>query len=266
MTATETPPIEATIGTRRLRKEDPRLLTGEARYVDDLVIPGAVWLGMVRSEHAHARIKSIDASAALSTAGVRHVLTGSDLRDAWASPMPCAWPVTPDMKNPEHFPVAVEKACYVGDIIAVVVADSRYAAVDGVSAVAVDYEPLDAIVDLEDALSDRVVLHDALGTNTSYTWALEPNPAAVEAAFAGATYTVQERYLQQRLIPDAMEPRGVVVVPQPFGGEVTIYTSTQIPHILKIMLGITCGIAEQKIRVIAPAVGGGFGSKLNVYA
>ena len=130
---------------------------------------------MVRSPYAHARITGIDVSEALTLPGVTAVLTGADLRDAWAAPMPCAWPVTEDMKNPEHFPVAIDKACYVGDIVAVVVADSRYAAADAVGAVDVSYEPLDAVVDLEDALSDRVVIHDALGTNKSYTWELIPD-------------------------------------------------------------------------------------------
>jgi carbon-monoxide dehydrogenase large subunit len=154
----------------------------------------------------------------------------------------------------------------VGDIVAVVVADSRYAAADAVGAVDVSYEPLDAVVDLEDALADRVVIHDDLGTNKSYTWELIPDPAAVDAAFASAAHVVKERYLQQRLIPAAMEPRGVAVVPQPHGGEVTVWSSTQIPHILKIMLTATTGMPEHKLRVIAPAVGGGFGSKLDVYA
>src|SRR5207245_2806217 len=114
------------------------------------------------------------------------------------------------------------------------------------------------VVDLEDALSDRVLVHDDLGTNASYTWTLVPDPDAVASAFASATHIVTERYVQQRLIPVAMEPRGVAVVPQPVGGEVLVYSATQIPHILKVMVGITLGIAEHKVRVIAPAVGGGF--------
>ncbi|MFZ6005256.1 MAG: xanthine dehydrogenase family protein molybdopterin-binding subunit [Actinomycetota bacterium] len=258
--------MTAVVGTRMVRKEDPELLTGEGRFVDDLVVPGAVWLGMVRSPFAHARITNIDASEALSLPGVEAVLTGVDLRDAWVAPMPCAWPVTADMKSPEHFPVAVDKACYVGDIVAVVVASSRYAAADAVGAVVVDYEPLEAVVDLDDALSDGVVIHESLGTNRSYTWELIPDAAAVDAAFEAAAVTVKERYVQQRLIPAAMEPRGVVVVPQPHGGEVTVWSATQIPHILKIMMAATTGVPEHKLRVIAPSVGGGFGSKLDVYA
>ena len=269
MTATDATPEAAVgrgMGARLLRKEDARLLTGEARFVDDLSIPGALWMGMVRSPFAHARMGNIDASAALAIPGVRHVFTGADLRDSWAAAMPCAWPVTEDMKAPDHWPVAVDKACYVGDIVEVVVADSRYAAVDGVDAVEVDYDPLDAVVDLEDAASDRVVIHEDLGTNRSYTWMLVPDPEAVERAFAEAAHVVRERYLQQRLIPVAIEPRGVAAVPGVYGGDLTVYSATQIPHILRIMITATCGVPEAKVRVIAPAVGGAFGSKLNVYA
>jgi aerobic carbon-monoxide dehydrogenase large subunit len=254
------------VGTRMVRKEDPKLLTGEGRYIDDLVIHGARWLGMVRSPFAHARIGSIDASEALSRTGIEAVLTGADLRDHWAAPMPCAWPVTEDMRNPEHLPVALDKACFAGDIVAVVVGESRSAVADAIDTVVVDYDPLPAVVDLEDAVSDRVVIHDALGTNTSYTWELIPDADAVDRAFADAAHVVSERYVQQRLIPAAMEPRGVAVVPLPHSGDVTVYSSTQIPHILKVMLAATTGTPEHKVRVIAPSVGGGFGSKLDVYA
>jgi aerobic carbon-monoxide dehydrogenase large subunit len=254
------------LGTRLLRKEDPELLTGEARYVDDLVIQGALWMGMVRSPHARARITSVDLDEARTRDGVRHAFSGAELADLWANPLPCAWTVTEDMKNPPHLPIAVEHANHVGDIVAVVLADSKAAAVDAVESVVVDYEPLEAVVDLEDALSDRVVIHDGLGTNSSYVWQLEPDPDGLAEAFAEATHTVSERYIQQRLIPGAMEPRGVVAVPAPHGGEMTLYSSTQIPHILKLMTAVVTGIPEHKIRVIAPSVGGGFGSKLNVYA
>ncbi|HET6954340.1 MAG TPA: xanthine dehydrogenase family protein molybdopterin-binding subunit, partial [Acidimicrobiales bacterium] len=266
MTAATKAPAPRVFGQRLLRKEDARLLTGEARFVDDLAVPGALWLGMVRSPFAHARIGSVDTSAAAAMPGVRHVFTGADLRDAWPAAMPCAWPVTDDMKAPEHWPVAREKVCYVGDIVAVVVADSRYAAADAVDAVVVDYDPLPVVVGIEDAAGDRVVIHDDLGTNRSYTWTLSPDPEAVEAAFAAAAHVVDETYVQQRLIPDAMETRGVVVVPGVYGGDLTVYSATQIPHILKVMIAATCGVPEHKIRVIAPAVGGGFGSKLDVYA
>jgi carbon-monoxide dehydrogenase large subunit len=257
--------VTAVVGTRRVRKEDPALLTGEARFVDDLVVAGALWLGLVRSTSAHARI-SVDVGPALECPGVVAAFTGADLADQWAAPMPCAWPVTEDMKNPTHHPVAVGKANFAGEIVAVVVAETRYAARDATEAVVVDYEDLPTVTDIEDSVTDRVVIHEELGTNKSYTWELIPDPDAVERAFADAAHTVSERYVQQRLIPAAMEPRGVCVVPEPHGGAYTVYSATQIPHILKIMLGITTGIAEHKLRVIAPAVGGGFGSKLNVYA
>ena len=256
----------AVLGTRRLRKEDPELLTGEARYVDDLVIQGALWMGLVRSPHARARIVSVDLGDARSMDGVHDAFSGADLADLWASPLPCAWQVTEDMKNPAHLPVATSQANHVGDIVAVVLADSKASAIDAVERVVVDYEPLEAVVDLEDAASDRVVIHDELGTNRSYTWQLEPDPEGVERAFAEAAHTVSERYVQQRLIPGAMEPRGVVAVPAPHGGEMTLYSSTQIPHILKLMTAVVTGLPEHKIRVIAPSVGGGFGSKLNVYS
>jgi carbon-monoxide dehydrogenase large subunit len=265
-TATTTAPRAGAIGDRLLRKEDARLVTGEARFVDDLQVPGALWAGMVRSPFAHARITGIDGEAARAVPGVRDVLTGPDLRDAWQNPMPCAWPVTEDMRSPEHWPVALDKACFAGDIVAVVLAEDRYAAADGIDAVVVDYEPLTPVVDIADAAGDGTVIHEALGTNRSYTWTLSPDPDAVDRAFAEAAHVVSERYLQQRLIPAAMETRGVVAVPAAYGGEMTLYSATQIPHILKIMTTVTCGVPESKLRVVAPAVGGGFGSKLNVYA
>jgi carbon-monoxide dehydrogenase large subunit len=168
MTAVDTAANGHILGTRLRRKEDPSLLTGEARFVDDLVAPGALHVAMVRSPMAHARIRSVDLAPALEMPGVVAAFTGADLASEWAAAMPCAWPVTADMKNPDHFPVAVGKACYVGDAVAVVVAETEYEARDAAEAVVVDYDGLPAVVDLEDALSDRVVIHDALGTNTSY--------------------------------------------------------------------------------------------------
>jgi len=256
------------IGTRLLRREDPPLLTGEAKFTNDLNIPGALHLAVLRSPFAHAKIKSINVSAALKIAGVVAVYTGKDLQSAWAAPMPCAWPVTPDMKNPPHFPLATDKVNYVGDGVAAVLATNESASRDALDAIDVEYEPLQAVVDLEDALSDKNVIHKDLGTNKSYTWPLlvEETPGCVEEAFKNAKYKVKERYVQQRLIPMAMEPRAIAAVPQPFGGDITLYSATQIPHILKVMTALTLGIPEQQVRVVAPSVGGGFGSKLDVYA
>ncbi len=266
MTAVDAPADGQVLGSRLRRKEDPALLTGESRFVADLVVPGTLYFALVRSTVAHGRIASIDTSAAAAMPGVVAVLTGADLAESWAAPLPCAWPVTDEMHNPPHLPLAVDKVCYVGDAVAVVVAESEYVARDAAEAVVVDYQALDAVVDLEDAASDRVVIHDDLGTNLSYTWELTPDPEAVERAFDAAAHTVRRRYVQQRLIPSAMEPRGVLAVPQPFGGDFTVYSATQIPHILKVMLAVTTGISEAHLRIVAPAVGGGFGSKLNVYA
>jgi len=254
------------VGTRVLRREDPVLLTGEARFVDDLHVIGAVHLKVVRSPYAHARIRSIDTDAARAMPGVVAVFTAADLRDDWQTPLPCAWPVTPDMKNPENWPLAIDEVRFAGEAVAVVLAESPEAARDAIEAVVVDYEELPAVLDVETAAEDHTLVHSELGTNTSYVWTLEPDPEAVERAFAGATHTVLQRYVQQRLIPMAMEPRGVLIVPEPYGGDVTVYSSTQIPHILKIQLAIILGIAEHRVRVVAPSVGGGFGSKLNVYA
>jgi aerobic carbon-monoxide dehydrogenase large subunit len=258
--------MTAVVGSRQLRREDPALLSGEARFVDDLQIPGALAVRIVRSPVAHATIDNIDTSAAAAAPGVVAVLTGPDFRDAFENPLPCAWPVTEDMKSPEHWPLAIGTVNFAGEGVAVVVAETREAARDAAELVVVDYGDLPVILDLESAAADDSLVHADLGTNKSYTWELIPDPAAVDAAFANAAHTVRERYVQQRLIPMAMEPRGVAVIPEPYGGDYTIYSATQIPHILKLMLGITLGMPEQKLRVVAPAVGGGFGSKLNVYA
>jgi carbon-monoxide dehydrogenase large subunit len=256
------------IGTRMLRREDPALLTGEGKYTNDLNIPGALHLAVLRSPYAHAKIISIDTSAAKALPGVTAVYTGAELASEWAGPMPCAWPVTPDMKNPAHYPLAVSKVCYVGDGVVAILATNETASRDALDLVDVQYEPLKAVVDVEEALKDNIVIHDELGTNKSYTWPLlvEETPGCVEEAFKKAKYTVSERYVQQRLLPMAMEPRAVAAVPQPFGGDITLYSSTQVPHILKVMTALTLGIPEHQVRVVAPSVGGGFGSKLNVYA
>jgi aerobic carbon-monoxide dehydrogenase large subunit len=266
LSATLTEGTGRVVGSRMRRREDPALLSGEARYVHDLVVPGALHLAVVRSPYAHARVRSVDLSGALAMGGVVAAFSGADLAGEWGAPMPCAWPVTADMQAPPHLPVAVDEVCYAGDAVAVVVATSQAEAQDAATAVAVAYDELPAAVDLEDAASDRVLAHTDLTSNRAYRWDLIPDAVAVERAFGAAAVTVKERYVQQRLIPAAMEPRGVCVVPQPFGGEYVVYSATQIPHILRTMLGITAGIPEARIRVVAPSVGGGFGSKLNVYA
>ncbi len=256
------------IGTSVPRREDAALLTGRSRYVDDLTLPGMVWMAVVRSPHAHARIARVDVSGALAAEGVVAAFSGTDLVPDFAGALPCAWPVTEEMASPPHWPLARDKARFAGDGVAVVVARSRALAKDAAELVEVEYEPLPAVTDLEAALADDApVVHDEIGSNHCYVWAIEgPEEGAVERAFAAAEVTVSERYRHQRLIPNAMEPRSVLVQPMPATGDLTMWSSTQIPHILRTTLSGVIGISESKLRVIAPDVGGGFGSKVDVYA
>jgi aerobic carbon-monoxide dehydrogenase large subunit len=176
----------------------------------------------------------------------------------------CAWPVTEDMKTPTHWPVARDEVNYMGEPVAVVVATDRFKAQDALEFIEVDYEPMDVVVDMEAALAEgSPLVHEELGTNKSYTWTLENGD--VEDAFNKADVTLKERYVHPRLIPNAIEPRATVAQIDPASGSFTLYSATQIPHILKHDLSEACGIPEQRLRVVAPDVGGGFGSKLNVY-
>jgi carbon-monoxide dehydrogenase large subunit len=253
------------IGQAVLRKEDPELLTGQARFIDDLTLPGMVWMVVVRSPYAHARINGVDVSKALEAAGVVAAFSGQDLADDVPAGLPCAWPVTEDIKMPTHWPLARDKARYAGDGVAVVIADSRALAKDAAELVEVDYEPLPAVTDVSVALDEGAPLvHDEFDSNECYVWKLEAGE--VDKLFAEADVTVSERYYQNRLVPNAIEPRGVLVQPVPAQGEYTFWSATQVPHILRVLLAMTLGIPETKLRVIAPDVGGGFGSKLNVYA
>jgi carbon-monoxide dehydrogenase large subunit len=273
----EAPTTEAEryVGGGVLRKEDPALITGQARFIDDIALPGMVWLAVVRSPYPHARIASVDVTRARKAEGVVAAFSGDDLKDEWAAALPCAWPIqtmsfpTPtdeDARMPNHWPLATDKVRFAGDGVAVVVADSRGAAKDALQLVDVEYEPLEPVLDLEEALAeDAPAIHEEFGDNKAYTWGLG-DADATERLFTDAAVTIKETYWHPRLIPNAIEPRGVVVQPSPAMGEYTLWSATQIPHILKITLSLTVGIPETKLRVIAPDVGGGFGSKLNVYA
>jgi carbon-monoxide dehydrogenase large subunit len=253
------------VGTSVRRKEDLKLLTGRARFVDDIDLPGMVWMAVVRSPYAHARIGGVDLSTAREAPGIIAAFSGEDLAEDWAGSLPCAWPVTEDINMPAHWPLARDKARYVGDGVAVVVAEAREQAADAAALVVVDYEALPAVVDPEQALADGAPLvHDEFGTNKCFTWALAADE--VEEAFANAAATVKERYRQQRLIPNAIEPRGVVAQPSPGTGELVLFSATQVPHIARVTLSGVLGVPESTLRVVAPDVGGGFGSKLNVYA
>ncbi|MEU1696315.1 xanthine dehydrogenase family protein molybdopterin-binding subunit [Streptomyces hirsutus] len=255
---------EREVGRGRLRKEDARLVTGQTNWTDNISVTGLLHIAFLRSPMAHARIERVDVSPALERPGVVAAFSGRDLAEGLGS-LPCAWPVTEDIVLPDHPPVAVDEVRHAGDPVAVVVARDRYAAADALEAVEVDYEPLPPVLDLEAALAeDAPLVHADKGTNRSYVWPLKTGED-YEAVKRRADVVVTRRFHQQRLIANAMEPRAVVVTPLAASGEYTVYSATQVPHILRVMLAMVTGIPEQKLRVIAPDVGGGFGSKLQVY-
>jgi carbon-monoxide dehydrogenase large subunit len=252
------------VGQAVPRKEDARLLSGEGSYVDNLAATGMVHAYIVRSPYAHAALKSVDVSKAREAPGVVAAFTGADLADVWPGGLPCFWPVSDDITMVKHLPLATDKARFAGDGVAVVVAQSRAAAKDAAELVHVDYEPLPAVTDVQAALADGAPqLHDDAPGNKAYTWELATGEP--DKVFADAAVTVKERYRQQRLIPSAMEPRGALCEVNA-AGDVTIWTATQGPHIMRTAYTLVLGIPEAKVRVIAPDVGGGFGSKLDVYA
>ena len=254
---------EKYVGQSVLRKEDPELVTGQARFIDNFDTPGMVWMAVVRSPFAHARIVSIDTSDAAGMPGVLGVSTAADLEGEWGGPLPFVWPITEDIKVPVHWPLTKDKARFQGDGVAVVVAATRGQAEDAAEVVQVDWEQLDPVLDLEVARGARAI-HEDLGTNVVVHWS--HGGGGDQSIFDSAPVVVKERYVQPRLIPNAIEPRGCLAVPVPAMGEFTLYSATQIPHIARVTLGGTCGIPESKLRIVAPDVGGGFGSKLNVYA
>ncbi len=265
MTAPAQVEVGRGIGAPVERKEDRKLLQGQAQWVDNMSVPGMVYLGVVRSPYAHARIVKVNVAPALAHAGVVAAWSGEDLVDEWHGSLPCAWIPTEETNAPEHKPLSIDKARHAGDAVAVIAATSRGAAADAAELVEVEYEPLPAVVDPEAALvAGAPLVHDQFGTNACYTWKLEAGE--VERLFAEADVTVSERYRQNRLIPNAIEPRAVFVTPIPATGEFTLWSTTQVPHIARITLSGVTGIPEAKLRVIAPDVGGGFGSKLNIYA
>jgi aerobic carbon-monoxide dehydrogenase large subunit len=257
---------EKEVGKARRRKEDARLITGRTTWTDNMVLPGMLHIAVVRSPVAHARITGVDVSAAQQAPGVVAVFTGRDFADEQGS-IPCAWPVTPDMVNPGHPSIAVDSVNHVGEAVALIVARSKVAAQDAVELVDVDYDVLPPVLHMEEAIKDGAdLVHDHLDSNTSFHFIFDGGEAGAagdtEQAFADADVVVSRRFVQQRLIPAFMEPRSVVVQPQ--GDNFTLWSSTQIPHILRVMLALVTGVAEHKLRVIAPDVGGGFGGKLQV--
>ena len=252
------------VGQSRPRKEDARLITGQTRWTDNINLPGILHVALLRSPVARARVASIDATGAREQPGVVAAFTGAELAGEWAAPLPTAWQVTDDLKVPDHYPVASDEVRYVGDAVAVVVANSRHAAADALESIDVEYEPLPAVTDMEEALRDGELVHSSVGTNRCFTYDVAYGDT--DRAFADADVVVSRRYIQQRLLPTAIEPRSVVAEPVGATGQVTLYSSTQVPHFVRVFSSLVTGIAEQDLRVVAPDVGGGFGSKLDVYA
>jgi carbon-monoxide dehydrogenase large subunit len=251
------------VGQALKRKEDPRMITGRANYVDDIVLPGMLHAAIVRSPEAHATIVSIDKSAAEARDDVVAVFTGDDLHGHFAGPLAMVWaPPGVEINTPEHWPLKRGEVKHVGDPVAVVVGTDRYSVVDAAEDVIVEYERKPAVVDPERALEDgSPLVWEQFGTNRTHVWELAGGD--IEAALAEADVVVEQRIVNHRTAGGAIEPRGAIGEPR--ADSLTLYSSTQVPHIARFVLSGILDIPEDKLRVVAPDVGGGFGSKLQVY-
>jgi len=251
------------VGESVKRVEDPRFIQGKGKYVANLTLPGMAHIAIKRSPHGHAKIKSINTDAAKALDGVIDVFVGQDLIDGGVGQLPCGW-VVPDCKVPVRWPLVPDKVRHVGDSVAAVVAETPYVAADALELIEVEYEPLPAAVGAKATTQkDASQLHDDIPNNTSYSWALG-DKEAMEKAFAQADHVVD--LINQRLIPNAMEPRAAAAQWDSFTGEMTVWTTSQNPHPIRLLLSaFTLGIPENKLRVISPDVGGGFGSKIFHY-
>ena len=247
------------------RREDPRLITGRATYTDDIILPGTAHAAILRSPHAHARIKRIDTTKASASDGVVAVYTGADT-DGVLQPIPTAWLIPDsDLKAVAHPAIAKDVVRYQGDAVAVVVAEDRYQAEDALQLIDVDYEPLPAVLDPQKAMEDGAPqLHDDAPNNQAFHWVVDGGDT--DAAFNDAEVVVKDRIIHQRLIPNAIEPRSAVAQYSKPTGELTLWSTSQNPHIARFLSSVVTGLGEHKIRVIAPEVGGGFGSKIPYYA
>ena len=252
------------IGRAMKRVEDPRLIKGLATYVDDLRLPGLLHACILRSPYAHARIQRIDTSAAKAIPGVVGVFTGAEVNDSCGL-VPCAAAI-PDLKAPKHTVLASDRVYFVGHAVAVAVASDPYIARDALDAIDVDYDPLPVVVNPEEAAKEGTALtHPDLGTNVAFTHSVAGG-SNIDDAFKRADRVIKHRLYHQRLTPMPIEPRGAVASYHAGEGTLTLWTSTQIPHLLRTLLPGMIGVAENKLRIVAPEVGGGFGAKLNVYA
>ncbi len=255
------------IGTSVLRREDPALITGKGKYTDDLQPARLTYAGIVRSPYAHAHIRSIDTSRASALAGVVAVFTGQDIVDSGVpGVIPTAW-LLPDMKTPTHRVMAVDTVRYVGEAVAVVVAEDRYVARDAAELVEVDFEPLDVTVDPEKATeAGAPQLYPEAPNNVAFDWQWG-DKAKTDEAFATAAHKVAIRLRNNRLIPHAIEPRSTLAEFDEAKGELTLTMTTQNPHVHRLLITLaSLGLPEHKLRVRAPEVGGGFGSKIHHYA
>ena len=253
------------IGAAVRRREDPRFLTGRGRFVANLTVPVELACHIVRSPHAHARIVALDTSAAAGRSGVVAVLTGRDMAADEVGPLRCFWPIRapngPPMAEPPRWALARDTVRHVGEPVAVVIAESVAAATDAAEHVAIDYEPLRAVVSARDAIATGApALHADAPGNVCFRWT-RGDAAAVEAAFARATRTVRLELINNRLAGAAIEPRAVIAVPDTIDGALTLYSATQVPHFIRRAVAVELGLPEGSVRVIAPDVGGGFGYK-----
>ena len=260
---------DSPIGKPLLRREDKRFLTGAGQYTDDVVMNGQTWAAFLRSPHAHARIRSIDTSAARSAPGVLAVFTGADIAASGIGGLPCGWLIHSKdgepMKEPPHPVIVADKARHVGDQVAMVVAESAQQARDALELIEVDYEVLPAVVDTATADRAGVAVHEAAPDNVCYTWG-HGDQAAVEAAFARAAHVTRLEFVNNRLIPNAIEPRAANASYARHDDSYTLYVANQNPHVERLLMAaFVLGIPESKLRVIAPDVGGGFGSKIFLY-
>jgi carbon-monoxide dehydrogenase large subunit len=252
------------VGRAMKRVEDPRLIKGIGTYTDDLRMPGMLHAMILRSPHAHARVRSINVTEAKKIPGVVAVLTGADVNDACGA-VPCAAAI-PDLKAPRHTALAGDRVYFVGHAVAVAVATDPYIARDAIDAIDVDYDPLPAVVNAEEAAkSGSPLTHPELGTNVAFVHSVSGG-SDIDEAFRKADRVLKHRLYHQRLTPMPIEPRGVVASYHAGEGTLTLWTSTQIPHLVRTLLPGMIGIAENKLRIVAPEVGGGFGAKLNLYA
>ena len=257
------------IGESVLRKEDYRFLTGAGQYTDDINLPRMAHAVFVRSPHAHALVKGVNTSAAKSAPGVIGVLEGKDVANDKINGLPCGWLITSTdgqpMKEPPHPILALDKVRYVGDHVVMVVAETLEQAKNAAELVEVYYEPLSAVVDVRDA-KGGAALHDIAPDNHCYKWAIG-DKAVVDAAFTNAAHVTKLDLINNRLVPNAMEPRAAIGSYSRANDDYTLYVSNQNPHVERLLMtAFVMGLPEHKVRVVAPDVGGGFGSKIYLYA